>query len=478
MFSPTLNATIAQEIYTKILSFSDNKAQLNLSETCHKLYDLTNIFRQTLFVSVPNSVHHHITDPSILKNVLARFPNLTTLYLGATGSRLSLYEDFIIKPVGKFLINSFPKKLRHLKISELEGNLKACIIEKDKKDGKTKDVTIEKATLNREYLKAWSHSQLLSLEIIATSRYRCSTITGVVVNDVLHKSKNLTSFTLCQPINDSSIEPLEIQLHECLNLQKLTLRASEVTLATVESLKKCRHLTELDVTSNTQSRTFVDLENFLCSNHGLNLRILNLKFPNHLLLTRNLEVFTRFNPNLRHFSNLPTLSSLAMRFITNDGLQLLSSHCRSLTSLKLDFVSITNDGLIQFSKSAVGLKKLWIINAQYINQLGLLTLINSCSELEDLTLEDFRDLNREILMNFGMRKNLKNFSLFRCSLKNIEFKDLNDFIDACKSLKHFSLSKCLDLSRTEFLSLTEPYPRVRSLFPEFLKKHDLVELFL
>ena len=197
---------------------------------------------------------------------------------------------------------------------------------------------------------------------------------------ILQKFKNLTSFTLNGGYDKTySTSNIGIEFSKCKKLEKVQLlEMSTISTHTLEYLSKCKNLTELSITSTSNST--IRLANFLCTNHGLNLKVLDLTGTECNLGSGNIGLATK------HLTNLEVLSITHIGPLSNEALVQLANNCKKLIKLAVGFLWINDDGLRDFAKSAPNLRKLCAIHMRKITHVGLQALAQHCPNLEALHL--------------------------------------------------------------------------------------------
>lgn len=320
------------------------------------------------------------------------------------------------------LQSNYPKSLRHVQISEID---RQCFL------GGNKDPI----QLNQKLFNALCHSQTLSLKI---TNFDKSVITSQMINDMLEKCENLTSFFFNGFL---STNPLEIDLSKCLHLKKIKLIGiiNKISAEVIQSLKHCRNLTELSIDDISINPRVIN--EFLCSDHGLNLEVLNLESEYFLNDDETLDLATRKLKNLRFFDRVKLFSFGCN--VTNHGLVQLAINCNKLNTLIFDFQNITDEGLKDFTKNAPNLTTLSIYGMNNLTEKGIKALSKSCRNLENLQL-----IGYEMKITPGILKTLaKNCKRLRIlDMRYVKFvdttaEDLKQFTVDCKSLNILSIAE-------------------------------------
>lgn len=475
MFTLTLPSRITTEmqLYTNMISFCDTTSQLQLSKTCNKLKFINENYRQTTTVSFPNNETQLYLDDKISVKIKTHFPNLKTLNVAAARFTTSHYAN--IDPLITLFQTYYPPHLEHVVISEIGPAKKEVQVRDKQKEKKSQRSRSKRREFNHKYFQSFAHSQLKSLKIIVSpSPKQASVIKSKTINSILRKSKNLRTLKLEEAFYHPGNKSFKIALSLCPRLESLTLRTSVITRGTITHLKKISHLKEINVFSSTiypKQNKFLNFERFLCSKHEFDiekLEILNLKIPNFLTSQQNLRTVTKLLPNLTYFSNLGFPSNLSSKSITNKGLKHLSSNCQRLSTLRLDFRKITDEGLIEFSKAASHLKKIWISNGFRLTDIGLSSLIKNCPKLQALRLEDFNNLKGLTVTSLIKRLSFNLLSLSRCSVRSIDIGDIENLLKTSKSMKHFSAWNCNGFFEGELKALKHNVPWISSSLGDLL----------
>lgn len=416
-----------------IISFCDSKSQNQLSVTNKKIKAIVDNLKETLTVTIP-WFHNRDGYLSILVNLLKRFPNIKRLsYVG----EFTEHHGDIFRPLILFLQQQYPKNLIEWK-SSLCTHPKASLLSKD-------------------FLDALNHTQTLSLEV--SKHYNVSVITDLMINSILEKSKNLTSFTFSS-FQFSTDADIEFHLSKCPNLEKVKLcSVPQISNKTIQQLGLCRNLKELSIDDTCKGAR--ELEQFLCTDHGLKLKVLNLQNTLCLLEDHALNLATKHLPDLEFFSRKFLYAHQSG--ISNRGLLQLTNNCKKLNTLVFNFKNITDEGISHFAQNTPRLRKLSICEMHKITQAGLQSLTYYCINLEALELVHFSDLTLAALSSLATNcKHLRFLSLSNCCFKETTEQDLKKFIDHCKALQYIEILNCDGISNTAIKNLNhEIFPRVR-----------------
>lgn len=428
---------LPKPLISAIASFCDSNTQSQLSITCKKVKSATDEARSVLAVTIPWShwLSNTHTPSSLLVNFLTRFSNITTLALTEGYQTFTKSEIDIINRLVLFLQTNYPKKLAHVKLRELE---------------------LKSEFMQQAFLSSFGHSQTLSLEIANQSNG--SVITDQMINSALEKSPNLISFTFIGFQLSSDIK-LKIQFSKCQKIEKVRLeKIPVITNETINDLLQCRNLTELSITNSYRGIT--ELEQFLCTNHGLKLRVLDLEDTRCLTNDKTLDLATKHLINLEFFSRKsfdPNENK-----ISDQGLFQLANNCKKLNTLVFNFENITDQGLLNFALNASQLKKLSTFQMTHITHQGMCDFAQHCKQLKALELIHFYHLTPAVLL--ALAKNCETLQFLRisfCKSQGVTLEDLMTFVSTCKSLKYLGISDCTGISNAVIKILNKENPHIQ-----------------
>lgn len=404
---------IPPEILLNILKFCESKTSLQVSKTCKKIKDLVDVFREKLFIRVPLKEmkiwgnENPTSNPHILSQLLKRFSNVKHLYFAVSANSLNVYNKDVINPLIQFLKEHYPPQLSMLGLGEIES-----------RRINTNDTA---RALNKEFFEAFGHPQLRCLTI--SPCLNGSILNSEHLRSILSKSSNLTSFIFR---GQEMVDVLEIPLSLCQKLERIQL-IKNLNHKTIEHLKQCTNLTDISIDDAYNVKRF---EDFLFSEHKLNLTSLDLGDTSCLLTDEALNRATSKLTNLQFFCNT------SENQLSDQGLLQLAKNCKQLKTLHFSFQEISNQGLKDFAQQATQLQKLSMVQLYHINETGLAALAQNCINLKALELVHCNHVNSIALETFTKHcTNLQLLKISNCGGANLQ--ELTSFLTSCVFFKYF-----------------------------------------
>jgi hypothetical protein len=409
-----------KDVIYNIHSFCDAKTHNRLSETSPRVQAIFDQERENLSIQVPED--HKIWNedrkipvaPVLLTNLLKRFPNIRSL---SVADFHQCHKEILI-PFLKFLAQNFPENLSTVRLSEIEGRW-GCGMP---------------YALTQNLFRSLGHPQIKNLTI-SSNPHGNSCITKALLILTFQRYPNLNSFSFSgQKYNETPT--LEIPLSICKNLEKVELNDMvKIGEETTKEIAGCSKLKELSI--NEIKIDPGPLERFLCSNHGLNLKILNLQETPCLLTDETLHLATKNLPDLESFN------SEQVNQFSDDGLLILAKTCKKLGCLTLCFAHITDNGMQKFSACAPQLKTLSTRNMWRITNKGIDALTSNCKELVFLNFRGLKHFNPAFLSSLVINcSNLQHLSIEWSCSQEITVECLKEFMLAVKSLKSLKVRRC------------------------------------
>ena len=422
-------AQLPTDLISYTASFCEPKTQNQLRTTNKRIQSAVDLIRQVWSLPLPmeqrrcHKNHIGTVPPLTLVKLLKRFPNITQLIL----PRFSTYHADIILPLMTLLQDSYPPKLKAISLHEL--NFRS-----------------EDPKLTADFFKSFLHSQIRSLEVSYDSDQ--SSISDKTINGLLEKTSQLTSFVFkgCQ-----FLAKVNIHFSKCHKLEKIQLYGMQkITQITIDQIRTCKNLTELTLCCSEEETKLSDL---LSSRHGLKLKRLTLTRTSSLSTDESLDLATRQLPDLEVLCR-----SGRQTTVSDEGFGQLAKNCRKLTTLMFNFKNMTDQGLSQFALYAPQLEKVCFSRMSDVTFEGVFALTQNCKKLKALRFLHFNHLNPEVLKILGQCKNLVYLDFFLCNAKRISLQVLEEFVTACKPLKHLKLAACFGVMYDDVKTLQEKFP--------------------
>lgn len=283
----------------------------------------------------------------------------------------------------------------------------------------------------------------------------------IQVFQIFGQCTNLTTLKLK---TDNSIEiPFEL----CKKLNEISLHQPSISKATVDSVSKCKHLTNLTIDSKKADAC----KKLLLEDLGLRFKRLDLQSAYSMGLSDS-----DFENSLDHLKDLESLSLPNELFRvdifpgSDRSLRLIAQTCKKLEFFSFDFTKITNIGLEALAKNASQLRYLRAEEIQGVTSEGFLTFARNCTQLRALEMKGSTIDENGLMAIAANCPNLGFIDLMKGN--HPKFEGFDRFLQACSNLKYCTPSYD-SISNKNVQALEKKYSKIdfegRTPFDEYVQ---------